>query len=357
MIDFIKKDKMSSKERMLNLVAGEPIDRVPFTPCSSGFSARLFGIDRGQFYREPQMAFDAGMNLVKKYPWMNSRPSYGWADRGPWEFGGLIQWPDNNRFPSPVSDGPVISDPKDVEGLPDPDPDTAGMIPFVSCFNEISRQNGFFASLPGGTPTTSSAGIVGRANFLRWLIKYPEAIFALQRKVTDFMLRCARQTIQKYGAPNCSLFCGLPAEANELISEKTFERFCKPYIQEIMAYYVSEGVTNVTIHLCGNHTLNLKHWADIPLPRRTVFSIGHEMELEKTGSAIGNDHILAGNINSSTLVIGSPVEVEREVKRCLHSGMKHPGGFILMPACELPPDTPLENMDAIARALLDAGYY
>jgi len=61
--------------------------------------------------------------------------------------------------------------------------------------------------------------------------------------------------------------------------------------------------------------------------------------------------MLAGNLATSILQTGSVEQVRQEVKRCLQSGMKHPGGFILMPACEIPPDMPRENMDAIAEAL------
>jgi uroporphyrinogen decarboxylase len=55
--------------------------------------------------------------------------------------------------------------------------------------------------------------------------------------------------------------------------------------------------------------------------------------------------------------MGSYEEIYKETVRCLEVGMRHPGGFILMPACELPPGTPLENIDAIARALYEHGYY
>ena len=95
----------------------------------------------------------------------------------------------------------------------------------------------------------------------------------------------------------------------------------------------------------------------MPLPARTVFSIGHEMDLEKTAEFLGRDHILAGNISTPMLQMGSYEEIYKETVRCLEVGMRHPGGFILMPACELPPGTPLENIDAIARALYEHGYY
>jgi len=38
MINFAEKDKMTPKERLMGLISGKPIDRVPFNPFSLGFS-------------------------------------------------------------------------------------------------------------------------------------------------------------------------------------------------------------------------------------------------------------------------------------------------------------------------------
>ncbi|EMS77967.1 uroporphyrinogen decarboxylase family protein [Desulfotignum phosphitoxidans] len=355
MIDFSTKDTLTAKERLAALIDEEPMDRVPFNPCAIGFSAKLYGIDRGEFYRNPEKAFAAGMHLMKTYPWMNCRPSYGWADRGAWEFGGRVVWPDGNRFIAPGSI-PLRVLPQKIGDLPDPDPEKAGMNPLVDHFNTLCRKQGFLASLPGGTPTTLSAGIVGRPDFLKWLVRYPDAVHMLQKKVTRFIIRTAETTLKKFGAQNCSVFCGVPMESNQLISAQMFEEFAKPYIREIFSLYRSSGVKNMVVHLCGDHIANLKHWKDIDLAPRTVFSIGHEMDLEKTGMVIGAAHILAGNINNETLHRASPGAVRQEVGRCLSAGMKHPGGFMLMPSCEFPPDTPLENLEAVACALFEEGY-
>ena len=37
--------------------------------------------------------------------------------------------------------------------------------------------------------------------------------------------------------------------------------------------------------------------------------------------------------------------------------MAHPGGFVLMPACSLPPETPLENFKAIGDTIATHGCY
>jgi uroporphyrinogen decarboxylase len=338
-------------------MAGEPIDRVAFIPIALGFVAKVCEMDRGAYYRNPERAFEAGLTFMEAYPWTNATPTYGWADVGAWEFGGQIVWPDNDESAAPRSFGPLITDPSEIDSLPDPDPKTAGMMPLVDRFNAVSRKHGFPASLPGGTPTNMSTAIVGDATFMRWMIRYPEAVHKVQRKVTDFLLRAAEHTIGKYGAENCSVMCSLPMDSNLLMSPKAFERFSKPYVREIQSYYVQKGVRSFLVHLCGNHTGNLALWRDIPLASRSIFSIGHEMDLEATGRFIGKEHVLAGNVSTTVLQAGSPEEVYDDTVRCLKAGMKHPGGYILMPACELPPSTPLENLDALARAVYEHGYY
>jgi len=356
-IDFARKDKFTPMERIVRLMAGEPVDRVAVIPFALSFSARLIGIDRGIYYREPERAFEAGLACMQAYPWTNASPIYGWADMGAWEFGGQIIWPDNGESAAPRSFGPVITQPAEVDSLPDPDPSTAGMMPLVDRFNAICREHGFPASLPNGTPTNHSMGIAGDATFLRWMIREPEAVHKLQRKVTDFLLKGAEITIGKYGAENCGALCALPMDSNLLMSPKAFEKFVKPYVQELLGYFLQKGVRSLLVHLCGNHAGNLVHWKDIPLPPRTIFSIGHEMDLEATGRSIGREHILGGNISTSILQAGTPDEVFADTVRCLKGGMEHEGGYILMPACELPPNTPFENMEAMAQAVYEHGYY
>lgn len=348
---------MSGRERMQALIAGEPLDRVPFSPSALGFAAKTAGMDLGEFYRSPDRAFEAGLHLMKAYPWMNTRPSYGWAERGVWEFGGEVVWPDGDRYPAPISRQPVIERPEQIDQLAGPDPATAGMNPLVARFNELSRRQGFPASLPGGTPTTITSCVLGIDNFLRWTRNHPATVHAMQRKVTDFILASAKLTFETHGIENCSLFCGLPLESNQLISCEMFRTFCKPYIVEILGYYLDAGLRSVLVHLCGNHTGNLPYWQDIPLPARTIFSIGNEMDLAATSKQLGDKHILAGNLDNVILQAGSPEEVYLEVKRCLTVGMRHPGGFLLMPACEFPPFTPQANVEAIERALADHGFY
>jgi uroporphyrinogen decarboxylase len=354
---LLQKDAMSPPERLKAIISGAVPDRVPFSPSSMGFAARVHGIPRAEVYQDPDKAFSAGISVTKAYPWFNFRPTYGWAGRGPWDFGAKIVWPDGKRQATPVCPEPLITEPDHIDSLPDPDPTRAGIMPNLIRFNRMARERGLPASLPSGTPTGHTVGLIGHVRFLEWLYEHPDEIHKLQRKVTDFIKRAADEIIQEHGGENCSLFCAVPLECKPWMRPKTFEDIALPYIKEILGHYLEAGLSHVIVHLCGDHTDNLEYWSDMPLPKRTVFSIGHEMDLKATGEAITSDHILAGNISCSLLAFGKPEEVYNEAKQCIRVGKEHDGGFILMPACEFPPDTPDENIDAVARAVYECGYY
>ena len=351
------KDRLNNKERMAGLMKKTPIDRVPFALSAAGLSSRYYGVSRGDYYNYPEVGYQCSVYFGKLFPWMNVSRAYGWADRGAWEFGGEITWPYSELEPAPRSLHPVINTPEEALNWPDPDPLTAGMFPRLYRFQRMCRREGLPVPLAEASPTHMSSGAVGSARFMRWMLREPEAVHAMQRKGADLIKKVAAITMDKYGPENCSLFSPHPAESNQLISPALFEKFCLPYIKELFDFYLQAGVRQILVHLCGNHTGNLKYWLEMDLPERTMFSIGHEMDLENTSRALGERYVLAGNISNAILQAGSPEEVYETVKNCLLTGKKHPGGYVLMPACEIAPGTPEENLEAIEAAIYDYGFY
>jgi uroporphyrinogen decarboxylase len=149
----------------------------------------------------------------------------------------------------------------------------------------------------------------------------------------------------------------LTLEGNSVISPEAFEKYCLPYIVKLHEFYLDSGVRAVMLHLCGNHEGNLKYLETAPLPERAIFSIGDAMDLEQTGKILGEKYILAGNISTTTLQIGTKEDVKHEAKRCLEQAKGRPGGFILMPACEYPPMAPAQSLEAIQETLMEHGFY
>ncbi|MCK4822740.1 hypothetical protein KA005_43655 [bacterium] len=350
-------DKMTAKERIKCLLSNKTIDRVPFMPFFVGYLAINNGISLYDFYTKPDLAFRAGEKTMKKYPWANIRPVYGWADHGAWEFGGKIAWPKGDQTMTPYTPQHLISKPEEVDRLPESDPFKTDWFHLRNYFNEICIQKGFSAHLPSGSITAQLSSILGTERLMKWMVTHPDALHHLAEKVVNMNIKTARITVEKYGAKHCSVMTDLTLEGNSVISPKAFEEFCLPYIMKLHGFYYESRVRAIMIHLCGDHKGNLKYWKKVPLPERTVFSIGDAMDLEETGDFFGEKYILAGNISTTTLQIGTQEDVKEEVKRCLKQAKDRSGGFILMPACEYPPIAPTENLEAIREALMEHGFY
>jgi uroporphyrinogen decarboxylase len=81
------------------------------------------------------------------------------------------------------------------------------------------------------------------------------------------------------------------------------------------------------------------------------------MDVARVAEAFKHRHSLAGNVPTNTLAIGTFDEVYDQAKGCLERYRDLPGGYILMPACELPLLTPPVNVYALLKAARDHGRY
>ena len=93
----------------------------------------------------------------------------------------------------------------------------------------------------------------------------------------------------------------------------------------------------------------------LPWPERTLFSVDSVMDLGTVAEAFGETHIIAGNVPTMLLENGPFQEVYRETRRCIEIGKTLPGGFVLMPACELPVGCPHLNVAVMVQAARDFG--
>ena len=350
-------DSMTSRERIKALILNQPYDRVPFMPFALGYFALSNTVSLYDFFTRPEVAFRVAQSTAKQHPWANIRPVYAWADHGAWEFGGDIAWPDSDVRMTPYTPKPRISQPEEVDSLPEPEPVKTEWFRLLSHFNELCVQNGFSALLPSASIMSPMGSIVGAARLMKWMKRYPDAVHLLAEKVLRFNVKAAEIIFEKYGSRNCSVSTELPMESNTVISPGMFEEFCLPYIARLHGFYLENGVRGTMIHLCGDHRGNLQYWKQIPLPKRTIFSIGDDMDLEETGDFLGETYILAGNISTHAIQFGSKEAIMEEVKRCLHQAKDRSGGFILMPACEYPPMAPPESLEAIREGLMRYGQY
>ncbi|SHI26481.1 uroporphyrinogen decarboxylase family protein [Desulfosporosinus lacus] len=348
---------LTSLERMKALSNKQGLDRVPVNPSVSLHAAAISNMSAREFYLEPEKAFEAQI-WAKEFYQYDSAPSYGIPEWSGWDFGGDLQIPSSPRISLPKLTRHAVENPLDLENLRIPDLETAPAFSKMHQFARLARAKGYSVSIPGGSPMGIAGTIVGLDLLLRWLHKEPELVHRVLRLATDYLLQIADQYITEFGPENCSVFSTYPLECQALVSPKIFEKFSLPYVKEICVKLKARGVKKWVFHLCGDHTRNLHLWTEEIRPEvRSTITIGHEMDIQHVARVFGENIIIGGNIPTVLLQTGTPREVLEASRGIIEKMKNHSGGYILMPACALPPLTPPINVFAMVKAVTLYGQY
>ena len=91
--------------------------------------------------------------------------------------------------------------------------------------------------------------------------------------------------------------------------------------------------------------------------RSGVISIGNEIDITTAIEYFGNNCIIAGNIEPTTLQTGTSREIYELCRQAIEKGKYAPRGYILMPGCEIPVNTPPHNLHTMIKAIEDFGWY
>ncbi len=341
--------------RLAALKSGQKPDRVPVLPFVSGYAAKLCGMSLKEFFTDVNKCIEAQLLAKRIHDWDGS-PYYGWAEWGGAVFGGSICYPQKYEEMAPhMMDYPVTS-PRDVDKIDIPDPRSAGLYPNHIKFNRVAVAGGLTPSVRAGSPTSMVASMTGLTNLLDWYLSEPEAVKVLYQKANAFLLEAVEVMASEFGSSLLAWF-SCPVDSNNLISPKTFEKFGWPALKEIIEGVQKRGVTQFFVHLCGNNRGNLAAWADLPWPDKTIISIDSCMDLVQVAEAFGHKHIIAGNVPTDVMAEGTFLEVYEASRNCVEKGKELPGGFILMPACELPVQTAPLNVSVFVQAAKDFGIY
>ena len=356
-----KRDEMTPAERISTLLAGEPIDRIPFCPfdmsCgATGFSAVNVGYPIADIYDNAEKSFWAQVWTQEQYD-HDSSPMFGYGSYGGWEFGGEIKLPAAERGQAPsISRYPVESE-EDIDGLKLPDVRVSGMLPLAMRFSKMQEQSTIPIVLSCATPFTLAGNIAGVDKLSRWTIKKPELVHKLLRLSTDHILQVIQHWVESFGTNLVTLHDMLPTESNQIISPRHFEEFAFPYLREVHERALAVGIQRFVVHICGEQNMNLPLLAQIPLGESSVVSFGHEVDLSTAIQYFGDRCIIAGNVNPTVIQTGTAQQVYEASKQCIEKGKDAPLGYILAAGCDIPPLAPPYNLYAMIKAVKDFGWY
>ncbi|MBM7865615.1 uroporphyrinogen decarboxylase [Heliobacterium gestii] len=186
-------------------------------------------------------------------------------------------------------------------------------------------------------PFTLAGLVYGVERFMYSLYKDVAAAHAVL-EFTTAMAMAYLEGHRKAGAEILSV--AEPTASGDMISKKHFTAFALPYITRLMTWIHEQGAAGL-LHICGNITDRLSL---IPSAGVDVLSVDYKVPLRRVRETVADKIAFAGNVNPVDVIKdGTQEAVADQARRCLAEVGKD-ASFILMPGCDIPPDTPLENI-------------
>lgn len=170
----------------------------------------------------------------------------------------------------------------------------------------------------------------------------PELVETVLEKATEFLVAYAK-AFKEAGANGICL----AEPAAGLLSPSLIDEFSTPYVQKIREAVEDESFV-VFYHNCGNIVPLLENVNGI---QAKAYSIGNAIDIEEALKVIPADRLVIGNIDpAGTLRNGTPDQIRRETTELLTRCSKYPN-FVIASGCDIPPATPMENLEAFFEAV------
>ena len=350
------RDTMTSAERMGAVMKGEKPDRVPVIPFVNAHCAIVSGQPVARFYDNAETSFRVQLLSAELYGYEGS-PAYRYGSVGAWEFGGEIEFPHKKFFGSPVITRYPVQTEEDAINLQVPDDITAaGAFPLALTMARLQMKHHMPVTMHIGSILSWTGNVISAERLLAWMIEKPQLVHAVLDKVAQFQIKVAEHYVKEFAPESIMAFMGAPTESNKLISPKHFETFVLPYVSRVNQRAIDLGVQMFFAHLCGEQNKNLKLWQKVPFGKRAVMSFGREVNL-KTAMEMFPNSIIAGNVDPTLIQEGKPEEVLDQARECIEMAKYHPGGYVLMAGCEVPPEAPPVNLFQLIKASREFGRY
>lgn len=333
---------MTGKELLLKAVKGEETPRPAWVPFVGAHGGKLINKTATEYLQSAELMVSGLKKAAELYN----------PDGLPVTFdlqieaeimGCELHWAD--EVPPSVVTHPLEQDGVTTEDLPKIDR-TKGRLPIVlSTLDMLKREIGDEVALYGLIcgPFTLALHLRGNNIFLDMFDK-PDEVKQLIDFCADIGIKMAELYIE-HGADVIAVVDPMTSQ----ISPDHFEEFVTPGVNKVFDGIREQGGLS-SIFVCGDVTRNLEIMCRTHADN---ISVDEQIDMNDLRRLCGeNDKSFGGNIKlTSVLLLGSEDDARREAVEIMDiSGTK---GFVLAPGCDLPYNTPPENLAAIADVVHD----
>ncbi len=330
---------MNSYERYMAVVKGGSSDILPRVPILMAFAAEYIGSNYGMFAADHRVLVEANLRCVKDFDF-DQVSAISDPYRETQGFGGEIEFVEDG-VPRLVA--PPLQDSRDLSVLQRPNPyESERMLDRVKAVEAMADAVKGEYSILGWVegPAAEAADLRGVTNFLIDLMEDPDFCHALMALCSEVGAEFALAQL-KAGADTIGIGDAIASQ----VSPQTYADMIFPYEKQLVdSIHAAGGL--VRLHICGNitHLLpQIKYLGVDILDLDWMVDIRHAREI------VGPDTVLVGNLDPVAEVQdGTPEEIAAKMVE-VYRAAGNP--FLAGAGCEIPKDTPVENLKALCRPI------
>jgi uroporphyrinogen decarboxylase len=199
-----------------------------------------------------------------------------------------------------------------------------------------------------------SAGIIsmgrGFSNMLVDMRRFPEKVVQVSKIIIEEFARPMLLEQMKANPPMVTAYFGRCDQ--DAMSFEKFEKYFWPFFEELEDFIASINQDVIYyFHIDGNYTKHAELLKKLR-PKHTVLFFDGLADAEKMADTLTKHEIcFGGDLHPALLTLGTPDDV---YQYCMKLKRLYGPGLILGAGCCFPPDTKIENFEAMKAAAIDS---
>lgn len=335
---------MTASERLTARMQGNPVDRIPNMSLVMQYAADHINAPLSEFYQDYNVLAESKLRMAEDYQ-IDIVDAISDPYRETADFGTNITFPEDDL---PLCTTPLLSNTSDISTLPTPDP----LAPGSRMRDRVDAIRLFHERVGGTIPVQGwIEGALAEAADLRGVNAIMYDLFDRPEWMTELLEHCTRVAID-FGLAQIeagATIIGLGDAIASQVGPRFYREFALPYEQRIFDAIKNAGAIP-RLHICGDTTSIVK---DMAQSGTQILDLDWQVDLghaRKVVDEVDPDICLCGNFDPvAVLYEGTPDAVTKATLHCRSVGGKN---WLAQPGCEVPRNTPEENLRAFSKALI-----
>lgn len=333
---------MNSLQRIKNVIAGEPVDRTPNLDIFMIRAVHHLGIPLSKYYLDYRVLCEVNMAALRDFE-LDVVQAISDPYREACDIGLEVEFPYDQM---PMHRSLVIRGPEDLTKTKFPVQNFGPrMTDRLEGVRAMREQVGDEVAVMGWVEGAfaEAADLRGMTEIMKDLYQRPAWLKELLEKCAEVEIAFASAQIDA-GAH----MIGLGDAAASLISPRMYREFALPYQQRIFEAVKAKGAIP-RLHICGKTSHIHKEMAQ---SGAQIIDVDWMNDLQRAKEEM-EGLVVCGNLDPVTVFLqGTPEDVYQGVIANAKAGGPR---WISAGGCEIPDETPIENLKAQSQALRDLG--